>query len=202
MRPTVGSDTKNLAGSPPAPRQQHHNNKLIPGRLQAERPGAHDPPEDLHPISKEVQNPEDARLHGEACARPRPVDACSWANPIPRRGSRRAGSARLQCRRCYRRSEGAASMEAIVSSDDRQRLNAAAARSSRARCRITPTRVMLARRLLRPATGRPIVQERPLCGRLQLQELLAPTSSIRATMWIPRPWSGMLEMASWRIERG
>jgi hypothetical protein len=23
-------------------------------------------------ISKEVQNPEDARLHGEACARPRP----------------------------------------------------------------------------------------------------------------------------------
>ena len=29
--------------------------------------------------SNEVQNPEDARLHGEACARPGRVDACSWA---------------------------------------------------------------------------------------------------------------------------
>src|SRR5450755_2942781 len=154
--------------------QQESERSGIDGRrllLSAQRGTVRLRADRLVRISKEVQNPEDARLHGEACARPRPVDACSWANPIPRRGSRRAGSARLQCRRCYRRSEGAASMEAIVSSDDRQRLNAAAARSSRARCRITPTRVMLARRLLRPATGRPIVQERPLCGRLQLQEL-------------------------------
>ena len=57
-------------------------------------------------------------------------------------------------------------------------------------CCLTPRWVTLAPWVLRPATGRPIVRERPSRGRLQLPGARrATTSSTRGAMWVLRPWS-------------
>jgi hypothetical protein len=68
--------------------------------------------------------------------------------------------------------------------------------------RFTPTPVTAARWLLGPATRRPIVRQRPLRGRLKLPGVrLAPTSSIRATTWVPSPWAGCSRLARSRTRR-